>query len=201
MKATPTSAASERRGASSLARPFFALARFLDFLLQDSKTNSGKIRIFLILFRLASYFDQRKRNPLHRAFYYLTNTVYCLYADLLVGGAELPAGTPVGRNLTIHHGYGMVVGKGARLKDNVMLRHGVTIGNYVDRHGRVTGEPVLESNVQLGAGACVVGSITVGEGAFIGANAVVFRDVAAGERVYPAIAQRTADFCSGTLAT
>ena len=126
-------------------------------------------------------------------FYYLANAVYCLFADLFVGGAELPAGTQVGRNLTIYHGYGLVVGKGARLKDNVVLRQGVTIGNYIDRYGRVTGEPVVERDVEFGAGACALGSLTIGEGTLVGANAVVFRDVGAGERVYPGTAQHDKD--------
>ncbi len=172
---------------------FFGLVDFIDFLLQDSKDNSLKIRCFLILFRLASYFDHRKRNPLYRAFYYPANAVYCLFADLFVGGAELPAGTRVGRNLTIHHGYGMVIGKGARLQDNIVLRQGVTIGNYVDRYGRVIGDPVVEAGVEFGAGACALGSFTIGKGAFVGANSVVFRDVGTGERVYPGTARHVKD--------
>lgn len=161
------------------------LPGWVHYLLQDAKVNSPKIKCFLFLFRLASFFENRKRSPVHRALYYLTNAFYCLFADLFVGGAELPAGTPVGKNLTIHHGYGMVIGKGACLKDNVVLRQGVTIGNFVDRHGRVIGEPIIESGVEFGAGACALGKLTIGEGALVAANCVVFRDVPAWGRVYP----------------
>jgi serine acetyltransferase len=156
----------------------------LAFLFQDAKDNSPKIKCFLVLFRLASLFELRKKNPVYRLLYLLANSVYHLYSDLFAG-IELPAGTPVGKNLTIHHGYGIVVGKGACLKDNVVLRQGVTIGNYVDRDGCISGNPVIESGVEFGAGACALGGITIGEGAFIGANCVVYKDVRAHARVYP----------------
>lgn len=164
----------------------FGLLKAWRFIFQDAKINSPKIKCFLILFRIATFFEHRKRNPLYRALYYFSNTFYCLFADLFVGGAELPAGTQVGSNLAIHHGYGLVVGKSTRIKDNVILRQGVTIGNYVDRSGRLIGEPTIESGVEFGAGACALGKLTIGEGAFVGANCVVFRDIQAGERVYPA---------------
>lgn len=173
-------------GPTPKRRSGFGLLAFARYLLQDAKVNSPKIKCFLFLFRLASFFENRKKSPIHRALYYLTNALYCLFADLFLGGAELPAGTSVGKNLTVHHGYGMVIGKGACLKDNVVLRQGVTIGNYVDRDGRVTGEPMIENGVEFGAGACALGQLTVGEGALIGANCVVSRDVPAGARVYPA---------------
>lgn len=154
------------------------------YIFQDAKSNSPKIKCFLVLFRLASLFERKKKSLFYRALYMLTDSMYRLFSDLFAG-IELPAGTPVGRNLTIHHGYGIVIGKGACLKDNVILRQGVTIGNYVDRAGRVIGEPVIESGVEFGAGACALGDIRIGEGAFIGANCVVFKDVLARERVYP----------------
>jgi putative colanic acid biosynthesis acetyltransferase WcaB len=157
----------------------------LRHIFQDAKANSPKIKCLLVLFRLASFFERKKKSYFYRAFYELTNRVYCLFSDLFVG-IELPAGTSVGRNLTIHHGYGIVIGKEACLKDNVVLRQGVTIGNYVDRSGRVRGNPHIESGVEFGAGACALGDITIGEGAFIAANCVVYKNVRAQERVYPA---------------
>jgi len=154
-------------------------------LFQDARGNSPKIKCILVLFRLASFFEHRKRHIAFRLLYWITNGVYRLLADLLVG-IELPAGTPVGKNLTIHHGYGIVIGKDARLKENVILRQGVTIGNYIDRTGRLHGNPVVEAGVEFGAGACVLGDITIGESAFIGANCVVFKNVQPRQRVYPA---------------
>lgn len=158
---------------------------FRQYVFQDAKANSPKIRCFLVLFRLASFFEIRKRSIACRAMYYLTNLVYCLFADLFVGGAELPAGTRVGRNLTIHHGYGLVIGKEVWIKDNVILRQGVTIGNYLSQTGKVIGNPIIESFAEFGAGACVLGNTVIGERAFIGANAVVYKNIAARTRVYP----------------
>lgn len=65
------------------------------FLLQDAAINSPKINGFLFLFRLASSFEHRKKLPLHRLLYYVANGIYSGFADLLIGGAEGPAGAPV----------------------------------------------------------------------------------------------------------
>ena len=77
----------------------------------------------------------------------------------------------------IDHGMGIVIGETAEIGDGVMLYHGVTLGGQVltqtKRH------PTIEDNVTIGAGAKVLGPITIGEGSAIGANAVVTKDVPA----------------------
>ena len=90
-------------------------------------------------------------------------------------GIEIHPGATIGRRFFIDHGMGVVIGETAEIGDGVMLYHGVTLGGQVltqtKRH------PTLEDNVTVGAGAKVLGPITIGCGSAIGANAVVTKDV------------------------
>lgn len=92
-------------------------------------------------------------------------------------GIEIHPGATIGRRFFIDHGMGIVIGETAEIGDGVMLYHGVTLGGQVltqtKRH------PTLEDNVTVGAGAKVLGPITIGAGSAIGANAVVTKDVPA----------------------
>lgn len=93
-------------------------------------------------------------------------------------GIEIHPAAKIGRNLFIDHGYGVVIGETAVIGNNVTLYHGVTLGGVSFNGGRR--HPVIEDNVVIGAGAQVLGPITVGHGSRIGANAVVVKDVPAG---------------------
>ena len=92
-------------------------------------------------------------------------------------GIEIHPGATIGRRFFIDHGMGIVIGETAEIGDGVMLYHGVTLGGQVltqtKRH------PTIGDNVTIGAGAKVLGPITIGEGSAIGANAVVTKDVPA----------------------
>jgi serine O-acetyltransferase len=89
-------------------------------------------------------------------------------------GIEIHPGATIGHNFFIDHGMGVVIGETAEVGDNVTLYHGVTLGgtslNKVKRH------PTVEDNVVVGAGAKVLGAITIGANSRIGANAVVVKD-------------------------
>lgn len=95
----------------------------------------------------------------------------------MLTGIELPCETQVGRRLRIEHFGGIIVSGDAVIGDDVVLRHGVTIGlkNTGER-----GAPRIGNGVDIGAGAKILGKISIGDGAIIGANAVVVRDVPAG---------------------
>jgi serine O-acetyltransferase len=93
-------------------------------------------------------------------------------------GIEIHPGAQIGRRFFIDHGMGVVIGETAEVGDDVMLYHGVTLGGRESR--RVKRHPTVRDGVLIGAGARVLGPIVVGEGAQIGANAVVVKDVPAG---------------------
>src|SRR5690625_5758125 len=92
-------------------------------------------------------------------------------------GIEIHPGATIGRRFFIDHGMGVVIGETAEVGDDVMLYHGVTLGGRSME--RVKRHPTVEDEVTIGAGARVIGPVTIGHGAQIGANAVVVKDVPA----------------------
>lgn len=90
---------------------------------------------------------------------------------------ELPYEATVGRRLHIGHQGTIVVHPAARLGDDCLIRHGVTIGAHSQQRPNLV--PTIGDRVQIGAGAMILGGITVGDDARIGANAVVTSDVPA----------------------
>jgi serine O-acetyltransferase len=92
-------------------------------------------------------------------------------------GIDLPCEAKVGRRLRIDHFGGIIVSGDAVIGDDVVLRNGVTIGL---KRTNERGAPVIGNRVDIGAGAKILGPIRIGDGAVIGANAVVVHDVPAG---------------------
>jgi len=90
-------------------------------------------------------------------------------------GIEIHPGATVGRRVFIDHGMGVVIGETAEIGDDCTLYHGVTLGGTTWNKGKR--HPTLGRGVVIGAGAKVLGPIAVGEGARIGSNAVVVKDV------------------------
>jgi serine O-acetyltransferase len=96
-------------------------------------------------------------------------------------GIEIHPGAEIGRGLFIDHGMGVVIGETAVIADNVLLYQGVTLGGTGKEKGKR--HPTIGSNVVIGGGAKVLGNITVGDNSYIGANAVVIKDVPANSTV------------------
>jgi len=92
-------------------------------------------------------------------------------------GIEIHPGATIGRRFFIDHGMGVVIGETAEIGDDCTLYHGVTLGGTSWNKGKR--HPTLGNNVVVGAGAKVLGPITVGAGARVGSNAVVVKDVPA----------------------
>ena len=101
-----------------------------------------------------------------------------------LSGIEIHPGATIGHRLFIDHGTGVVIGETAIVGDDVTLYHGVTLGGIAATSAQ-TGRrhPVIENDVIIGAGAQVLGAITVGRGARVVANAVALKDVAPGVTV------------------
>jgi serine O-acetyltransferase len=96
-------------------------------------------------------------------------------------GVEIHPGAKIGKRLFIDHGMGIVIGETSEIGDDCTLYHMVTLGGVnldpVKRH------PTLKNRIMIGAGASVLGNVTVGNDVKIGANAVVVKDVPDGETV------------------
>ncbi|GMA41160.1 serine O-acetyltransferase EpsC [Mobilicoccus caccae] len=90
-------------------------------------------------------------------------------------GVEIHPGATIGRRFFIDHGMGVVIGETAEVGDDVMLYHGVTLGGRTLNKGKR--HPTLGNGITVGAGAKILGAVELGDGAQIGANSVVVKDV------------------------
>jgi serine O-acetyltransferase len=133
----------------------------------------------LMFYRCASWFWRRRMRFLGRWF---------SQWGRFWTGIEIHPGADIGRRLFIDHGMGVVIGETAEIGDDVTLYHGVTLGGVApsvdsDSQRQVKRHPTLEDGVIVGSGAQILGPITVGAGARVGANAVVVGDVLPGMTV------------------
>jgi serine O-acetyltransferase len=96
-------------------------------------------------------------------------------------GVEIHPGATIGRRFFIDHGMGVVIGETAEIGDDCSIYHGVTLGGTTWNKGKR--HPTLMNGVIIGAGAKVLGPITLGENSRIGSNAVVVKDVPDGATV------------------
>ena len=96
-------------------------------------------------------------------------------------GVEIHPAAKIGRRFFIDHGMGVVIGATAVVGDDVMIYHDVTLG--AKSGGRGKRHPTIGNNVVIGAGARIIGDITVGDGAKVSANMVVSRSVPASTSV------------------
>jgi serine O-acetyltransferase len=96
-------------------------------------------------------------------------------------GIEIHPGAVIGRRFFIDHGTGIVIGETAEIGDDVTMYHGVTLGGTSWQKGKR--HPTLGNNVVIGAGAKLLGPITVATGGRVGSNAVVTKDVPEGATV------------------
>ncbi|MEZ7898723.1 MAG: serine O-acetyltransferase [Flaviflexus sp.] len=95
-----------------------------------------------------------------------------------ITGIEIHPGAKLGRRMFIDHGMGVVIGETAEVGEDVMIYHGTTLGGVSLNKGKR--HPTVGNRVTIGAGAKVLGPITLGDDSQIGANAVVVKDVPAG---------------------
>ena len=122
-------------------------------------------RIAHFLYRIRLYFPARMISQIARFF----------------TGIEIHPGAVIGKKLFIDHGMGVVIGETAIIGDNVLLYQGVTLGGTGIEKGKR--HPTIGNNVVIGTGAKVLGNITVGDNSYVGANAVVIKDVPANSTV------------------
>jgi serine O-acetyltransferase len=120
----------------------------------------------LILHRLAHFLWSIKLKLIARIFSHLAR---------ILTGIEIHPGAQIGRRFFIDHGMGVVIGETAIIGDDCTLYHGVTLGGTTWKKGKR--HPTLRDNVVIGAGAKVLGPITLGNNSKVGSNAVVVTDI------------------------
>jgi serine O-acetyltransferase len=120
----------------------------------------------LIYYRFAHYFYKHK-------LFFIARVIS--QTGRFFTGIEIHPGAKIGKGLFIDHGMGVVIGETAEVGDNVVMYHGVTLGGTGKHKGKR--HPTIGNNVTIGTSAKILGPIIVGDGAKIGANAVVLKDV------------------------
>ena len=152
-----------------------ALRQLISVVRADWEANTGNVkgRIVLVLFRVAQAARGSGRRP--RLLAVPIGVTYRVVVEWLLG-IELPWKTRVGPGLRLLHGHALVVNDGSVIGRGVTLRHSTTIG----RRPPVGACPRLGDRVDVGAGAILLGGISIGADARIGAGAVVLDDVPAG---------------------
>ena len=156
---------------------------FLQSVINRDTAAKSKLSVILtypgvkaVLFhQIAHFFSVAKFNLIAR--------VISQFSRFLTG-IEIHPAAKIGKNFFIDHGMGVVIGETSEIGDNVTIYHMVTLGGISpsinsDNQRQVKRHPTLKDNVVIGSGAQVLGPLTVGENAKVGANAVVTKDVPA----------------------
>ena len=156
---------------------------YLDSIIKRDPAAKSKLSLILsypgvkaVLFhQIAHFFSAAKFDLIAR--------VISQFSRFLTG-IEIHPAAKIGKNFFIDHGMGVVIGETSEIGDNVTIYHMVTLGGISpsinsDNQRQVKRHPTLKDNVVIGSGAQVLGPLTVGENAKVGANAVVTKDVPA----------------------
>ena len=154
---------------------------FLESIIKRDPAAKSKTSVVLTYPGVKAIFFHRIANFFAIAKFDLIARVISQFSRFLTG-IEIHPKAKIGKNLFIDHGMGVVIGETSNIGDNVTIYHMVTLGGISpsinsDDQREIKRHPTLKDNVVVGSGAQVLGPITVGKNAKIGANAVVTRDV------------------------
>tara|TARA_Y100000590_G_scaffold333055_1_gene378773 strand:+ start:288 stop:875 length:588 start_codon:yes stop_codon:yes gene_type:complete len=154
---------------------------YLNSVKKRDPAAKSSLAILLTYPGVKALFFHRIGNFFWKARFYLLARIISQSSRFLTGIEIHPAAT-IGKNFFIDHGMGVVIGETSIIENNVTLYHSVTLGGISpsiksDEQRGLKRHPTLKSNVVIGSGAQVLGPITVGENAKVGANAVVTHDV------------------------
>ena len=147
---------------------------FLQSIIDRDPAAKSKVSLILTYPGVKAIFFHKIANFFAIAKFDLVARIISQFSRFLTG-IEIHPKAKIGKNLFIDHGMGVVIGETAEIGNNCLLYQGVTLGGTGKSHGKR--HPTLMENVVVGAGAKVLGSITVGSNTRIGAGSVVVRNV------------------------
>ena len=154
---------------------------FLESIIERDPAAKSKLAVILTYPGVKAVFMHKIANFFAIAKFDLIARIISQFSRFMTG-IEIHPKARIGKNLFIDHGMGVVIGETSDIGDNVTIYHMVTLGgispsiNSNDQR-EVKRHPTLQDNVVVGSGAQVLGPITVGKNAKIGANAVVTKNV------------------------
>ena len=154
---------------------------FLESIIKRDPAAKSKLSIILTYPGAKAVFFHKIANFFAIAKFILIARIISQFSRFLTG-IEIHPKANIGKNLFIDHGMGVVIGETSEIGDNVTIYHMATLGgispsiNSNDQRN-IKRHPTLKDNVVVGSGAQILGPVTVGKNAKIGANAVVTKDV------------------------
>ncbi|MDC3174839.1 serine O-acetyltransferase [Candidatus Pelagibacter sp.] len=154
---------------------------FLQSIINRDPAARSKLSLILTYPGVKAVFFHRLANFFSTAKFDLIARIISQFSRFLTG-IEIHPKAKIGKNLFIDHGMGVVIGETSEIGDNVTIYHMVTLGGIApsinsDNQRNVKRHPTIENEVVIGSGAQVLGPVTVGCCAKIGANAVITKDV------------------------
>ena len=154
----------------------------IDAAIKRDPAASGRIEMFLTSPGLHAVWMHRVSSFVyHKLGWRTIARMFSQWARFWTG-IEIHPGAKIGRRLFIDHGMGVVIGATAIVGDDVLMYHGVTLGGKTLERGTKR-HPTIGNDVVLGANAIILGDIKVGDGAKIGAGAIVTKNVPAKKTV------------------
>ncbi len=157
------------------------MSNFLQSIIDRDPAAKSKLSLILTYPGVKAVFFHRLANFFSTAKFDLIARIISQFSRFLTG-IEIHPKAKIGKNLFIDHGMGVVIGETSEVGDNVTIYHMVTLGGIApsinsDNQRNVKRHPTIENEVVIGSGAQVLGPVTVGCCAKIGANAVITKDV------------------------
>ena len=154
---------------------------FLESIINRDPAAKSKLSVVLTYPGVKAVFFHQIANFFSVAKFDLIARMISQFSRFLTG-IEIHPKAKIGKNLFIDHGMGVVIGETSDIGDNVTIYHMATLGGISpsinsDKQREIKRHPTLQDNVVVGSGAQVLGPITIGKNAKIGANAVVTKDV------------------------
>ena len=154
---------------------------FLQSIIDRDPAAKSKISLILTYPGVKAVFFHRLANFFSTAKFDLIARIISQFSRFLTG-IEIHPRAKIGKNLFIDHGMGVVIGETSEIGDNVTIYHMVTLGGIApsinsNDQRNLKRHPTIENEVVIGSGAQVLGPVTVGCCAKIGANAVITKDV------------------------
>ena len=154
---------------------------FLQSIIDRDPAAKSKLSLVLTYPGVKAIFFHRLANFFSTAKFHLIARIISQFSRFLTG-IEIHPKAKIGKNLFIDHGMGVVIGERSEIGDNVTIYHMVTLGGIApsinsNDQRKVKRHPTIENEVVIGSGAQVLGPVTVGCCAKIGANAVITKDV------------------------
>ena len=154
---------------------------FLESIIKRDPAAKSKLSIVLTYPGAKAVFFHKIANFFAIAKFHLVARIISQFSRFLTG-IEIHPKANIGKNLFIDHGMGVVIGETSEIGDNVTIYHMATLGGISpsvnsNEQRNIKRHPTLKDNVVVGSGAQILGPVTVGKNAKIGANAVVTKDV------------------------